>query len=405
MQAFLAAADRRPFWLVLEVVGVRLRAPAPDRGAEHVLRRPALPDRAARLDRARRARARRGSPALAALAAGALPGVLPYEHLISLNAVSDTLGAAPDLVAAAALVPDRAGCARRRRSSCIVRRRAVPVRAARATRSSCPALVLVYFAVSQKPIEGKHRHGVGRRALRGDHRRAPRLDRPRGRPRRAGGADLVGEHGQRTRSGRTRSSTAACGTSTTCARRSRATCPRQPLTVDRETGLMRGPTGRPCARRYVLTDSSVELGGRSSRQDARKGMFLYRTVGPLRQVSQRRPASTRRTRGRAATRTYTRLGCHGGAADGRAPERPGALHEADRRWSRRRRAGGGARARSRRRRRELLTVPLAATANRVCNVDFDGLADRRAGGRHQGRRTRTRASSARTSRRSRTRPP
>ena len=61
--------------------------------------------------------------------------------------------------------------------------------------------------------------------------------------------------------------------------------PEKPLTADRETGLMRGPDGKVVRADYVLTDGTVDVGGRVVAQDARKGIVLRRIDGPLRQVS------------------------------------------------------------------------------------------------------------------------
>ena len=48
---------------------------------------------------------------------------------------------------------------------------------------------------------------------------------------------------------------------------------------------MRGPDGKVVRAQYVLTDGTVDVGGRVVAQDERKGIVLRRIDGPLRQVS------------------------------------------------------------------------------------------------------------------------
>ena len=50
---------------------------------------------------------------------------------------------------------------------------------------------------------------------------------------------------------------------------------------------MRGPDGKVVRAQYVLTDGTVDVGGRVVAQDERKGIVLRRIDGPLRQVSRR----------------------------------------------------------------------------------------------------------------------
>ena len=159
-------------------VGVRLGAPASRRGAEHVLRRAALPRRAARLDRPRcastepnrsRGRAvRRRDPRRAPVRA-------PDHDERGLGHAD----AAPDLVAADGAVPDRAG--RARRAARVHRRRgALGARPAalRARPAGDPARLLRGLPEADR---GEAQDRVGRRALRRDHA-AARLDRPGRRP-------------------------------------------------------------------------------------------------------------------------------------------------------------------------------------------------------------------------------
>ena len=180
---------------------------------------------------------------------------------------------------------------------------AVPPRAARASRSLLPALVLAYFALEQRPIEnGRARRpaGVDRRALPGianAHR--DWIDRAVGRD--ADVASLwtggrptfrIWENEFFNRSvGRVYDARGAAA-----GRR----CPRRASTCDRDDRPVVGADGRPVRARYVLTDGSVALAGRARARTRRRGMVLYRVDGPLALADARRRASTRRTRGRAA---------------------------------------------------------------------------------------------------------
>ena len=127
----------------------------------------------------------RGAPrpnrtaAAAALFAGAIPGVLPFEHLITTNAVSDTLTLLPIWSLQTALFPIEQvalvvllACIGAAALWVLVPRRYALV---------LPAILLVYFAVSAEADRGEAQDRVGRRALRRDHA-AARLDRPGRRP-------------------------------------------------------------------------------------------------------------------------------------------------------------------------------------------------------------------------------
>jgi len=126
--------------------------------------------------------------------------------------------------------------------------------------------------------------------------------------------------------------------------------------------------GRPVVARYALADSSVQLGGRSLRQDPRTGMTLYETAGPLRQVSQVTGLYPNDTwSGRYAS--YTRLGCHGGRLKVGLQSDPGLFTKPQTVIAR---IGGKEAAR--------VQIPAGGAAdlvvplprgNRVCNVDFE----------------------------------
>jgi hypothetical protein len=153
----------------------------------------------------------RGTPrpgrlaAVAALAAAALPGALPYQRLITTNAVSDTLTLLPIWSLQTSLFPIEQTASSSCSCMCAA---ALRVLVPRRYALILPALILVYFAVSQKPIEGSTRRRRSARSSPGSRCRATGSTRRSGTTRR--GDDLVGA-GEPVRSGRTRSSTAACG--------------------------------------------------------------------------------------------------------------------------------------------------------------------------------------------------
>ena len=268
----------------------------------------------------------------AAIAAVALPVALPYTKLIGLPAVSDT----PALAR-------RSGRSRRRSAGSGTSRWVVARRAALAT-----ALLFLFVPAAlrarparcsssstsgspQKPIEGKYRQTSILDLVPGDHRPAPRLGRPRGRPRCAGHADLVGQHRPVLACGRTSSSTAACGTSTTRARRSRATSPRQPLTTDRaDRPDARARTARSSSRSTCSPTGRSTSAAGSSPQDERKGIVLRRIDGPLRQVSRVDGLYPQDTwSGRAGARTRA-SGCRGGSVAVTLQSDPVAVHRSRR---------------------------------------------------------------------------
>jgi hypothetical protein len=254
----------------------------------------------------------RGTPrparivAVAALAAAALPGVLPYTRLITTNAVSDTLTLLPiwslqtsyfPIEQTALVVVLACMCA----AALFV---VVPTRFALVL----PALLLVYFAVAQKPIMGKHKTASVGALYAGITLPRDWVDRD------------VGHDETVTTIWSGQTSPYAIWENEIFNRSLRrfyflhsqlaGDLPEQKAKVDAETGVMT-LHGRPIASRYALTDSSVELDGRQIEQDPRTGMTLYETNGPLRQVSQVSGLYPEDTwSGRYAS--YTRLNCKGG---------------------------------------------------------------------------------------------
>jgi Dolichyl-phosphate-mannose-protein mannosyltransferase len=254
----------------------------------------------------------RGTPrpsrivAVAALTVAALPGVLPYQRLITTNAVSDTLTLLPIWSLQTALFPIEQttlvvvlACMCAAALFVLVPRRYALV---------LPVIVLAYFAISQKPIEGKHKAASVGALFSGITLPREWVDQEVG-------------HDQAVAtiwSGQT--SPYAIWENEIFNRSLRrfyylhsqlaGDLPEQKLKVDAETGVM-SSGGNPVRARYALTDSSVQLDGRMLRQDPRTGMTLYETTGPLRQVSQVTGLYPNDTwSGRYAS--YTRLGCHGG---------------------------------------------------------------------------------------------
>jgi hypothetical protein len=98
--------------------------------------------------------------------------------------------------------------------------------------------------------------------------------------------------------------------------------PEKPIVPDRDTGLMRGPDGKVVHAQYALTDGTVDLGGKIVAQDARKGIFLVRINGPLRQVSRVDGLYPQDTWSGPSV-TYTRLGCSGGSVTVQLQSDPG----------------------------------------------------------------------------------
>ena len=367
--------DRRHVLADARGLGVRLRSPAARRGAEHVLRRAALPDRLARLDRPRHAAARaarRPRRARRRRAPGRAPVPAPDHDERGLRHAD----AAPDLVAADVAVPDRADGARRR-ARVHVRRRAVGARAPplRADPPGADPRLLRGLAEADR---GEAQDGVGRRALRRDHA-AARLGRPGGRARPGGGDDLVGA-GEPVRDLGERDlqpQRAALLLPALAARRrppraegegrsgvgrdaGRREARRRPLRARRQLGPARrqiAPPG-PADRHDAVRD----------RRAAAAGLAGDRPL-PERHV-------VRALRLVHAPRVPRR------AAEGRPPERPGALHEAADGDRADRREGGGARADPGRRCGEP-GRPAPARQPRL-QRRLRGHADRGAGGRHQG---------------------
>jgi hypothetical protein len=306
-RAFLAAAVALSFWLVLEVAtfaseqSFRIEERnmfyvAPlflialllwiERGVE----RPA------------------GPTAAALLVAAALPGAVPYEKLISLNAVSDTISLLPlwsladsglGLGNVGAVVV--AGSIAAALAFLLVPRRYALV---------LPLLVLVYFAVSQKPIEGKQRSasvGALYAGIRASHR--DWVDRAVGRD--ANVAVIWSGSTDRHSIWENELFNRSIGTIYDTGAPLLGDLPEIHVTADRKSGLMRDPDGKAIRSRYVLTDGSVSLRGRVLAEDPLKGILLYRVSGPLRQTTRVTGLYPQDTWSGPSV-TYKRYSCRGG---------------------------------------------------------------------------------------------
>ena len=219
---------------------------------------------------------------IAAAVAAGLPLVVPYEDFIGLSAVSDTAALLPLgwLVERGLALSDvdlvvLAGCVVAGVAFLFVPRRYALV---------LPALVLVYFAVSQHPIVAEHRYRAAQHLFGGiTNAHRDWIDRAVGRTADVG---LVW-------TGRTDKFTVweneffnrNVGTIYTTGPAVPGGLAQTPVVVDRRTGYLRRADGTLVRSQYALTDASLELQGRLAAEDAKKQMFLYRLDGPLRQLA------------------------------------------------------------------------------------------------------------------------
>jgi dolichyl-phosphate-mannose-protein mannosyltransferase len=245
--------------------------------------------------------------AAAALVAAALPGVLPYSTLINLNSVSDT----PTILAIWALQPSPftleeipavvvlAGIAAALLFLFTPRRLA----------PALPALVLVFFAVAAKPIEGKHRFASLNSLFAGiTNPHLDWIDRAVGRD--ADVLALWSGNAERYTIWENEIFNRSLGTIYDLGPRFSGGLAETPVTVASPSGILLADR-KPVRARYVLTDGSAAIGGRIVARDARKGMLLYRVDGPLRQLAQVAGLYPQDTWSGASAR-YTRLACRGG---------------------------------------------------------------------------------------------
>jgi len=307
VQIFLAAGFALAFWLVLEVAAFASTQALRIEERNMFYLAPLF--LIALLVWVERGAPRLPVPALAAVAlAAGLPAALPLRHLISVNAVSDTLAILP--IWSLEPSPFSLGDLRTVVIVAAVVAGLVFLLVPRRLALALPLLVLAYFAASQKPIEGMYRAtsiGVLFAGITTSH--ADWIDRTVGRDAKVaaiwtGNTDrhAIWENEIFNRSVATiyRTGPAFSGG-----------LPEPPLSVSRSTGLLLDG-GKPVRVRYALTDGSLELEGKVLAEDRRKGMLLYRVDGPLRQVSLVEGLYPQDTWS-GKTVTYTRLQCRGGS--------------------------------------------------------------------------------------------
>ena len=324
---------------------LRLRADVPDRGAEHVLRRAALPHRAPRLDRARRCRGR----SLRRRWRGCLAAGLPLRRcrtsdFIGLNAVSDTLALLPlgwlverglalerrrarrRLQAASSPALRSCSCRAATRSRC--RRSCSSTSPSRSTRSS-PSTATRRAQHLFGGITTPHRDWIDR-AVGPDGRRGARLDGEHGQVHDLGERVLQPQrrHDLHDRAGGARGPRPDAGRPSTAA-----------------TGYLRRADGtlvRVAIRaRPTRRSSSKGRRGRRRRDEA-DGALPRRRAAAAARV--RRAASTRRTRGRASTSRTRATTARGGTLAVELQSDPALFIAAERRHRAGRRPGRSARA-------------------------------------------------------------
>ena len=305
---FVAVAGALSFWLVLEVA-IFASQPSVNRIQERNMFYLAPLFLIALLLWIERGLPRPSMATTVAVAlAAALPGALPYEDLIGLSAVSDTIALLPlwslsDSGVGLENVGLVVVCASILAGLVLL---FVPRRYALVL----PVLVLAFFAVSQKPIQGKQRTASIGSLFAGitvPHR--DWIDRAVG-PK----ADVVAiwsGNTDRYAIWENEIFNRSVGTVYDTGAPLAGDLPETPLRADRLTGLLRDPDGKPVRAAYVLTDGSVSLQGRVVARDERKGMLLYRADGPLRQTSRVEGLYPQDTWS-GKTVTYTRLSCRGG---------------------------------------------------------------------------------------------
>lgn len=324
-RAFAAAAVALAFWIVI-VVAAFASQPSVARVEERNMFYVApLFFVALLLCVGRDAAVRAWRPALAAAAvAAALPGLLPYERLIGVPAISDTLALIPwwrlqdHLISLGSVAYVVAACS--------VVAAALFLLVPRRYALVLPLLVVAYLAAVQQPVDSSV-HGfrwASLGALFSGQTTGVRdwVDRKVGRD--ADVAVLWSGNTSAFAIWENEFFNRSLGTVYHTGSGLPGGLPETAVTVDEETGLLRGPDGKELRHRYVLTDTSVELAGSVVARDGKKGIVLVRLDGPLR--------STTRVTGlypndswSGREVTYTRLGCKGGTVTAQVRNDP-SLH-------------------------------------------------------------------------------
>jgi hypothetical protein len=221
--------------------------------------------------------------AIAALVAVGLPLTIPYDDFIGINAVSDTAALLPlawlvdhGLALAHASLVVLAGAVTAGLAFLFVPRRYA---------LALPALVLLYFAVSQHPIVEQHRFRSAQHLF-GGIRDQPRdwID---------GTLEQHDELVSLLWTGKadkfavweTELFNRSVGTVYTIDAPVPGGLAQTPIRVDRETGYFRDPDRTPVSAAYLLTDALDEIDGDVLAEDAGVGLRLYGVGGLLRQLS------------------------------------------------------------------------------------------------------------------------
>jgi len=244
----------------------------------------------------------------AIILAAALPGALPYSSLIGLNAISDTIALLPlGWLVEQGLGLDDVGlvvvfvCAALGLLFLFVPRRYALV---------LPALVLVYFAVSQAAIQAKHRHESLESLFGGitnPHRNW--IDRAVGSSAKV--AVVWTGHTDKFTIWENEFFNRSVGAVYATGPSLPGDLPETKVTIDRTTGDLLTPSGNRIHAQYALADSSLSVEGTIVARDVRKGMNLYRLAGPLRQVA--RVTGVYADGWSGPTATYSRVDCSGGS--------------------------------------------------------------------------------------------
>lgn len=244
---------------------------------------------------------------VAALAAAALPGVLPYSTLINLNSVSDTptilaiwalqpspfsIDAIPGVIVGASIVGGLLFLLTPRRFVLAL-----------------PALVLVFFAVASKPIEARHRYASLVSLYAGiTNPHLDWIDRAVGHD--GSVAAIWSGNSERYTIWENEIFNRSVGKIYDLGPRFSGGLAETATTVEPRTGILIA-NGRPIRVPYALTDGSLEIAGNVIASDPAKGMLLYRVNGPLRQVSKVEGLYPQDTWSGRFVR-YTRHDCAGG---------------------------------------------------------------------------------------------
>lgn len=243
----------------------------------------------------------------AIILAAALPGALPYSTLIGLNAISDTIALLPlGWLVEQGLGLDDVGlvvvfvCAALGLLFLFLPRRYALV---------LPALVLVYFAVSQAAIQAKHQQ-ESLESLFGGIVNPNRdwIDRAVGST--ADVAVVWTGHTDKFTIWENEFFNRSVGAVYATGPSLPGDLPETKVTIDPKTGDLLTPSGRRVRAPYALADSSLALEGGIVARDVRKGMNLYRLNGPLRQVARITGVYADSWSGRSVT--YSRVDCDGG---------------------------------------------------------------------------------------------